>query len=221
LRIADPTTISGNELKKSAATRTNIMEAAVDCLAETGYQGTTTTTVSDRANLTRAAMLYHFPSRLLLIEAVVHYVTRERIKLYTDALARLPREGALAGAHIDVYWEQAHGRLFRAFDELRAAARTDPKLGAIFNPAMAEFDRARRQTALEIYPQHLIDKPYFDLRRDVTRYLIEGLASLDAPIYNSERRIADILNLLKTLATAPEGEALLMRAVKTKVSKSR
>ena len=53
VRLADPTTISGTELKKSTATRKRIMEAAIDCLAETGYVGTTTTTVSDRAGLGR------------------------------------------------------------------------------------------------------------------------------------------------------------------------
>lgn len=58
------------------------------------------------------------------------------------ALSQLSREGLLEGAHIDVYWEQAQGRLYKAFNELRTAARTDPKLAAVFDPAMAEFDRA-------------------------------------------------------------------------------
>lgn len=206
--------ISEGELKKSATTRRQIMEAAVDCLAETGYQGTTTTTVSRRAGLTRPAMLYHFPSRMSLIEAVIHYVTRERVHLYTAALSKLPRGGLLEGSYIEVYWEQAQGRLYKAFNELRTAARTDPKLGAVFDPAMVEFDRARRRTALDIYPQSLINKPYFDLRRDIVRYLIEGLAALDAPTHDSERRIDDILSFLKALVSEPQGDALLMRAVR-------
>jgi AcrR family transcriptional regulator len=214
VRLSDPTTISGSELKKSTATRKRIMEAAIDCLAETGYAGTTTTTVSDRAGLTRAAMLYHFPSRMSLIDAVIHYVARERIQIYRDALMALPPQKVREGAQIDIYWEQVQGRVFKAFDELRTAARTDPSLAATFNPAMAEFDRARRQTALNLFPETVVNKPFFDLRRDVTRYLLEGLAGLDAPTFNSERRIGDMIAFLKVLATEPEGEALLTKALR-------
>lgn len=214
ITLVDPTIIATGELRKSAATRRKIMDAAVDCLAETGYQGTSTLTVSKRARLTRPAMLYHFPSRMALIEAVTHYVMRERIALYTAALHKLPHDGIRRGQHIRIYWEQAQGRLFRAFNELRAAARTDPRLATVFNPAMEAFDRLRRRTALEVYPDTVTRRPYFDLRRDVTRYLIEGLAALDAPAFNSERRVEDVLRFLKLLATEPEGEALLLRAAR-------
>ena len=77
-------------------------------------------------------------------------------------MTALPPEELRAGGQIDIYWEQVQGRVYKAFDELRTAARTDPSLAATFNPAMAEFDRARRRTALDLFAQDMIDKPYFD-----------------------------------------------------------
>ena len=213
VRLPDPTTVAGNELKKSGRTRTRIMDAAVDCLAETGYAHTTTTTVADRAGLTRAAMLYHFPSRMALIEAVIHYVTRERIRMFNEAYNAMPEGSRTDGRHIDIYWEQVQHRIFKAFGELSTAARTDPDLAAVFIPSMAEFDRARRQAALELFPSEFVRQPYFDLRRDVTRYMLEGLAQLDAPAYNAEGRRTDMIAFLKALVTEPEGRALLLKAI--------
>lgn len=213
VRLPDPTRVSGNELRKSGETRTRIMQAAIDCLADTGYAGISTTSVAERAGLTRAAMLYHFPSRMALIEAVVHYVMRERIHMFNTAYNAMSQEARTNGEHIDIYWEQVQHRLFKAFGELSTAARTNADLAAILTPAVAEFDRARREAAQQIFPAAFIKQPYFDLRRDVTRYLLEGLARLDAPAYNPDQRRADIIGFLKALATEPEGRQLLLRAL--------
>jgi AcrR family transcriptional regulator len=195
------------------------MDAAVDCLAETGYAHTTTTTVAVRAGLTRAAMLYHFPSRMALIEAVIHYVTRERVRMFHEAYVAMPEGSRTDGRHIDIYWAQVQHRIFKAFGELSAAARADLDLAAVFIPASAEFDRARRESALQLFPQEFTQQPYFDLRRDVTRYMLEGLAQLDSPAYNAERRVADMLGFLKALTSEPEGRILLLKALERSSSR--
>lgn len=211
VRLPDPTTTSANEFKKSGRTRLRIMEAAIDCLCVDGYVGTSTNTVSKRAKLTRAAMLYHFPSRMALIEAVIHYVMRERIRTYVDDISPLTLEDRFKGDSIDIYWRHVKDRLFRAFAELSNAARTNPELAAILEPALAEFDRARRETALQLRPKWVTEQPYFDLRRDITRYLIEGLGQLDAPSYNASERIANMIGFLKALQSEPE--EIFLRAI--------
>ncbi|MBI1182427.1 MAG: TetR family transcriptional regulator [Alphaproteobacteria bacterium] len=212
IRLPDPTALEAGELSKSARTRTRIMEAAVECLAVTGYAGTTTTTVAQRAGLTRAAMLYHFPSRMALLEAVIYYVTRRRNEKYMAAMEGIPRGAGFYGAVIDKAWEQTGTSEFKAFSELAAAARTDMELAAIFGPAMAEYDRVRRQAAQELFPQEMIDKPWFNLRRDVARFLVEGLAQQqDALSFNADGRRQAILDFLKALETTEEGRALMAR----------
>ncbi len=210
-RLPDPTAVSKGELSKSSVTRTRIMEAGVTCLAEDGYAGTTTSTVAERAGLTRAAMLYHFPSRMALIEAVIHYVTRRRIDMYNDAMAEIPQNGDFFSTAIDKAWDQLDTKEFKAFSELSMAARTDEELSASFAPALAEFDRARREAAIALFPEGVIDAPWFDLRRDIVRFLSEGLAQQGGLSFNAERRKANLKGFLKALSGGGENSEALMR----------
>ena len=211
-RLPDPTDIGEGEFAKSRQTRTRIMEAAVELLASSGYSSMSTTEVARRAGLTRAAMLYHFPSRMSLIEAVVHYVTRKRVEMYGDAMANIVPDAKYFDRAIDFAWEQLRTQEFLAFSELSTAARTDPELSAVFTPALAEFDRARRATALKLFPKQHVEAPWFDLRRDITRFLLEGLAQQGGMAFDAERRTAELIEFLKALAMEPAAEAVFKRA---------
>ena len=188
------------------------MEAAVDRLASRGYAALSTSSVAEAAGVTRAAMLYHFPSRIRLIEAVVHYVTRKRVEMYGAAMADIAHGEGYYEQVVDFAWEQLQTPEFLAFAELSTAARTDPELSAVFSPALAEFDRARRAMALKLFPQQHIDAPWFDLRRDIARFLLEGLAQMGGLSFDAERRKAEMVNFLKALNSTAEGNALLARA---------
>ncbi len=191
------------------------MESAVECLARLGYAGTTTTTVATRAGLTRAAMLYHFRSRMALIEAVIFYVTRRRNENYMAAMAGIPRDDDFYGTVIDKAWEQTESDEFKAFCELSTASRTDMELAAILGPALAEYDRVRGRSAQSLFPEEMIEKPWFHLRRDVARFLVEGLAQQkDALSFNAEGRRDAILEFLKALETTEEGQAFMTRVAK-------
>lgn len=48
---------------RSRATRRRLLEAAVECLAELGWNGSTVTVVAERAGVTRGAAQHHFPTR--------------------------------------------------------------------------------------------------------------------------------------------------------------
>ena len=212
-RLPDPTAVGEGELSKSAITRKRIMEAGVTCLAEDGYASTTTSTVAERAGLTRAAMLYHFPSRMALIEAVVHYVTRRRIDMYKEAMAEIPQDSDFFLTAIDEAWAQLDTKEFKAFCELSMAARTDEELAASFAPALAEYDRARRETAIALFPEKSIEAPWFDLRRDIARFLLEGLAQQGGLSFNADRRTANLIGFLKALTHGDEGNDLMKKAL--------
>lgn len=212
VRLPDPTAVAKGELAKSGVTRRRIMEAAVRCLADRGYSATTTTEVAKAAELTRAAMLYHFPSRMALIEATVHYVTKRRLDMYEGAMAEIPHNQEYFVRAIDIAWSQLQTPEFLAFTELSLASRSDRELSAIFTPALAEFDRARRATATQLFPPEQVDKPWFDLRRDIVRFLLEGLAQQGGLSFDGERRREMIIGFLKTLATTREAEVVLRKA---------
>lgn len=214
LRLPDPTAIQAGELARSVHTRQGILDAGIDCLAELGYAHTTTTTVADRAGLTRAAMLYHFPSRIALIEAVGYHATRKRIEMYYTAMAEIPQDEHFMERAIDTAWEQLQTNTFKAFSELSVASRTDPELANVFQTALLEFDRARRETALALFPQSYIESEGFDVRRDISRFLLEGLAAHGGLAVNAAERTAAMINFLKVMASAPEGKSIMEKVKK-------
>ena len=57
--------------ERSATTRTALLDATIECLAELGYSGTTTAEVVRRAGLSRGAQVHHFPTKALLIAAAL------------------------------------------------------------------------------------------------------------------------------------------------------
>jgi len=188
------------------------MKAAVEILAVSGYASTSTLSVAKKSGMTRAAMLYHFPSRMALMEAIMNYVTRHRVEIYAEAMARIPSDDEYFNRAIDVAWEQLHLPEFAAFTELSQAARTDAELSAVVTPALAEYDRARRACAMRLFPADAVAMPWFDLRRDIVRFLSEGLGQLGELSFDTERRKMEVLEFLKVLCTESESGTLLQKA---------
>ncbi|MEL7028898.1 MAG: helix-turn-helix domain-containing protein [Pseudomonadota bacterium] len=211
--LPDPTQREEGELARSSGTRRAILEAAMDLLAEEGYANLSAGAVAKRAGLTRAALIYHFANRAALTEAAILYITRRRIDIYQKAMATVPRDDNFIARAIDQAWDHLQDRSFAAFCELSTAARTNPELDAVFSPALLEYDRARRETALKLFPESLAERDSFDLRRDLTRFALEGLAQQGVLSFKAQERRRDLLNLLKLLQTTEEGEALLERVV--------
>ena len=68
--------------QRSRSTQHRLLDAAVDCLVERGWAGTTTTLVADRARVSRGAQLHHYRTKsALLIAAVEHLAERRSAEL--------------------------------------------------------------------------------------------------------------------------------------------
>ncbi|MFN9497661.1 MAG: TetR/AcrR family transcriptional regulator [Erythrobacteraceae bacterium] len=211
-RLPDPAALTSGEFNRSRRTRLAILDAGVAVLAEDGYKKLSTTGVAKAAGITRAAMLYHFGSRAELIEAIIRHVTRRRIDMYIEAMQALPHNGDLLEKAVDIAWEQLQTPEFAAYTELSLATRTDSDLRALMEPALAAFDRARREAALGLFPRYL-SQVEFDLRRDVVRFLLEGVAQQDGITFNHDQRKGALLRFLKLLIGTEEGVALLRKVV--------
>jgi AcrR family transcriptional regulator len=57
--------------KRAEATRTRILDAAIELFARGGYEGTTVAAIAERAGITDAGVLYHYPTKKDLFVAVV------------------------------------------------------------------------------------------------------------------------------------------------------
>ncbi|MFF7312765.1 TetR family transcriptional regulator [Streptomyces sp. NPDC008137] len=126
---------------RSRATRQRLLEAAVACLAEHGWAGSTVSVVAERAGVSRGAAQHHFPTREDLFTAAVEYVAEER----STALRALFPDGASGDRHavvaalVDLYT----GPLFRAALHLWVAASNEDQL----RPRVTELEsRVGRET---------------------------------------------------------------------------
>jgi AcrR family transcriptional regulator len=129
-----------------------LMDAALECLVEHGYAGTTTTVVADRAGVSRGAQLHHFPTRADLVAAAVEYLFDELTRDYRLAFAELAPRGDRLTAAIELLWSMFTRARFAAVVELYTAARTDRRLHAALLP-IAERHRVNvRRLAHEYFP---------------------------------------------------------------------
>src|SRR5438128_11275157 len=65
--------------ERSRATRRALLDAAVECLAELGWSGSTIAVVAQRAGVSRGAAQHHFPTREDLYTAAIRHVAELRI----------------------------------------------------------------------------------------------------------------------------------------------
>jgi AcrR family transcriptional regulator len=183
------------ETAKSMRTRARILECAQRLLAETGYAAATNARIAEAAGLTRGAMLYHFPTREALIEAVVDHLQAARIAMLADASDRTPPGADLSDHAIDAYWSLLRSEPFIAFGELEDAARTDPAVSAALAPAQAAFDQA--QGGLQSSPMLQAGSgPRFQASRDLARFMLEGLARANLT-YDADDRVERLLTVIK------------------------
>lgn len=116
--------------ERSAATRVRLLDAAIDCLVEYGYAGTTTPRVAERAGVTRGAQVHHFGSKTDLVVAAIKHLAQRRIESAIRDVGQVVAGNDPAGRILDFIWEVHQGPLFVATAELWLAARTDDTLAA-------------------------------------------------------------------------------------------
>lgn len=183
---------------KSRRTRARILDSAMRLYAEIGYQPGGHAQVAEAANLTRGAMLYHFPDRESLIEALVPHIQTAREQLLQAAVDDAPRGADRTDYAIESYWALLRQTPFIAFSELERAARTDEVVRKHLAPAQDAFDRAE-------VGDHLFDlvqggqSPRLQAGRDLARFMLEGLSRARLA-YDSEERTERLLAVVKRAA---------------------
>ncbi|MFJ7956041.1 TetR/AcrR family transcriptional regulator [Streptomyces sp. NPDC096319] len=129
---------------RSRATRQRLLEAAVSCLAEHGWAGSTVSAVAERAGVSRGAAQHHFPTREDLFTAAVEYVAEERSQALR-AVRTDDREQAVA-ALVGLYT----GPLFRAALHLWVAASGEEQLRERVTELEARVGRESHRIAVEV-----------------------------------------------------------------------
>ena len=130
-----------------------LLEATVACLSESGYHGTTTLAVEQRAGVSRGARIHHFPTKAALLAGVANHLLDQIAQRYDEAFsattsAKTPRARARRGLNLlcAVHRQPEYVALL----ELSMAARTDEELRKELQ-AVAEHQRELAVAAISTY----------------------------------------------------------------------
>jgi AcrR family transcriptional regulator len=145
-----PGTVRTPNSERSHATRSRLLEATVECLAEVGWSGTTTTLVAARAGVSRGAQLHHYRTRTELVVAAIGHLAALRAQEMARAADRLPAGRDRVAAVLDLLAEQHTGPLFAAALEVWVAARSDDALRAALQPVEASLGREVHRLTVEM-----------------------------------------------------------------------
>ncbi len=196
----------GWQAEKSAITRRTILDAAVDCLVDEGYTRTTTALIASRAGVSRGAMMHHFPSRLAVLNAVVHHLHQRRLTEYRALMKNIDvAEETLTRSAIkksvEAAWKYVNLPSFVAYQELLAASRTDPELSEILRDVEKDFEKHFLRTVKVVFP-HWEKLNVLEQAHDLVQFLMQGMALSHMASRKQQRanRIIDLVtDQLETL----------------------
>jgi AcrR family transcriptional regulator len=164
------------QARKSAETRTEILEATIRSYIDVGYSRTTLQQIADRTGLSRGAIIYHFPSMVDVTKAAVAHLQQKRLAIYRETLERIEGEEDFVGQALETLWQQIADPLFTAYNELTVAARTDPELEHILRPAQEEYEREWDRIGRAHSHAASDQDDRFSLAADLAQYLMIGMA---------------------------------------------
>jgi AcrR family transcriptional regulator len=190
------------QARKSAETRSEILESTIQSYIDVGYSRTTLQQIADRTGLSRGAIIYHFPSMVEVTQAAVSYLQERRLAIYRDSLEQIDGEEDFVDCALETLWQQISDPLFTAYNELTVAARTDPELEHILRPAQEEYEREWDRIGRDHSHASADNDDRFGLTADLAQYLMIGMAVsfmwTDAD-YRRRRVIEDLKVHIKTL----------------------
>jgi AcrR family transcriptional regulator len=136
-------TRTGRQLQaRSLATRERLVRATIDEIHAVGYHAATTHRIAERAQVSRGALLHHFPARADLVRAALEALLDDGTAAIRS-VSRDVRSGALPLADfVEFLWPLFSGRFFQLSMELINESRTDASLRESLVPVVQRFHAA-------------------------------------------------------------------------------
>ena len=187
---------------KSKVTRQRIIDATLDCIVNLGYHRTTLAEIAKKSRATRGSVQYYFPTAQDALRATIAYLHSEWLKRYATAISSLNGSEDLLQDGVDVLWRLVQDPLNIAWQEIRAASRTDAALADLVNTMMSEIESTRRASDRKSYLElSSFNEESFEAASDFTNVFIEGL-SLYLFVHRSEARKQVLIKMLVNFLSA-------------------
>ena len=159
----DAGAVRRTQAERSAAMRTRLLDATVECLVSFGYAGTTTHKVAEIAGVTRGAQVHHFRSKQDLVVAAIEHLAEQRTQAAVRDLGRVEKISDPVSTVLDYLWESHQGPIFVATLELWVAARTDEVLAQQIERVEPIVNGALTGAIAQLLPDHHAQKELRDI----------------------------------------------------------
>lgn len=168
--------------QRSEDSRARILDAAVACLIDGGYSGSTTLTIQSAAAVSRGRLLHHFPSRDRLLVAAAQHLAVKRVADTEERVRRVVEQDppadvfARADRVIELLWESFSEPHFWASVELWTAARVNDEIAEALRPEEKRLGAAIRASMARMFGDELASRPRFKQLRDLLLTSMRGAA---------------------------------------------
>lgn len=163
--------------ERRTATRTRILDAAIESLLERGYAATTVAEVQQRAGVARGTLLHHFPTRADIMVAAVRHVADARVAHFEREVALIGDGTDRLAALVDIVWRDVSSPIFFAGLELWMAARTEPELRDALIPLERELFARFHQGMFAVVGGEADGDPRLPTLVEFTVDVLTGLAT--------------------------------------------
>lgn len=163
------------QAERSAATRGRLVDAAIGCLVDRGYAGTTTLAVCRRAGVSHGSLLHHYGTRERLLGAALDAVYARLRSRAVRGLEALPGGEARVEALVELLWHAFGAPEFKAVVELWLAAANQPAVSWEVWPGARAFDDAILPLAARLFPEVAARLPEFPVYVSLLFQALQGM----------------------------------------------
>jgi AcrR family transcriptional regulator len=202
----------GPHAERSAAMRQRLLKAAVACLFELGYAATSTQAVTDRAGVSRGAILHHFPTKVDLMVAVAEYAADHQNRSVRAYLETATPGVPLYLALTEATWEVIVQPPATALLEVMMATRADAALAARLPAVVEAFEARQRDDVWRLaHRLGIRDRARVEAMVRLHRAAMRGLA-IELQLSGNRAGCEESLELLKHYKRLLTGELLTQSA---------
>jgi AcrR family transcriptional regulator len=185
--------------ERRAETQARLLDATVECLAELGWSGTSTTEVARRAGVSRGAQQHHYPTKMLLVAAALEHLLDRQRAAFERAFVALPADRRNVEGALDLLWETFRQAPALALMELAMASRTDVTLRELSIGITERIIQVILETFQRLFPESVDEETAGTLIRTVFAMFV-GLTLQNSLDDDAHGHQAAVLTQIKQLA---------------------
>jgi AcrR family transcriptional regulator len=198
--------VVSRDSSRSAATRAQLVDAAIETLKAEGFAGSSARAIAERAGLNQGLIFYHYGSVADLLLAALDAVSARRMEHYGAAIDRVGSPQQLVDVAMAIFREDLDAGYVAVLVEMIAGASSSPGLGPEVSARLEPwFTFAERAVATTVSgsPLHSVLPPGDVAYAIVALYLgLEMLTHLDGDraralgLFAHARNLAGLLSAL-------------------------